>query len=216
MKRAGTLRLPARTDAPSGMSGRFYTLPPGVVLPDGVACAARVRRTAREPRPGNADANRTHGKAGVPISGASKAGNARLAPRIDGAFTGTTDEILQWAACKWGLNEEVVRAMAWQESAWRQPAVGRKQTYGILQIKPHAHPGTFPFSRDSTAFNVDYGLAWWRACYEGHFPWVPATAKGDVWGCVGLWFSGRWRDAGAERYIALIKRHARERPWGRE
>ena len=33
-------------------------------------------------------------------------------PRITGNFTGTTDEIIQWAACKWGWSDNVVRAQA--------------------------------------------------------------------------------------------------------
>ncbi len=39
----------------------------------------------------------------------------------------------------------------------------------------------------------------WRACYEGVYTWLNQTSErngtygpGDVWGCVGVWFSGRW------------------------
>ena len=38
----------------------------------------------------------------------------------DGQFTGTTDEIFQWAACKWGLPDDVLRAIAVRESTWYQ------------------------------------------------------------------------------------------------
>ena len=31
--------------------------------------------------------------------------NQQFVPRIDGKFTGTTDAILSWGSCKWGLDE---------------------------------------------------------------------------------------------------------------
>ena len=102
----------------------FGTLAPGSSLPSGDDCAGRVRRTGWEPRPENADANSTAGFSGVRIDGASGAFNARYAWRIDGNFTGTTDEIIQWAACKWGFDEDTVRAQAVQESYWRQDGLG--------------------------------------------------------------------------------------------
>jgi hypothetical protein len=43
-----------------------------------------------------------------------------LLPRVDGQFTGTTDEIFQWAACKWGLSDDMLRAIAVVESTWYQ------------------------------------------------------------------------------------------------
>jgi autotransporter family porin len=36
--------------------------------------------------------------------------------RVTGNFTGTTDEIIQWAAHKWGIDEDVVRSVATAES----------------------------------------------------------------------------------------------------
>ena len=43
-----------------------------------------------------------------------------LLQRVDGRFTGTTDEIFQWAACKWGLPDNLIRADAVIESTWFQ------------------------------------------------------------------------------------------------
>lgn len=40
--------------------------------------------------------------------------------RVDGHYEGSTDMILRWAACKWGIDEDVMRAQAWTESKWRQ------------------------------------------------------------------------------------------------
>ena len=102
------------------------------------------------------------------LDGTSTTFNSRNAPRVDGNFTGTTDEIIQWAACRWGFDEDTVRAQAVQESFWRQDAVGDfangiYQSHGLLQVKTTLHHGTDPLATVSTAFNVDYTLAWRRA-----------------------------------------------------
>lgn len=192
-------------------------VPPGTPLPSTAACAVRVRAgrpdSDIERRPGNARANRAPGARIAGISGARGSLAAAFAGRVDGAFAGTTDVIIQWAACKWGIEVDVVRAMAFQESGWHQDVVGPKGTVGLLQIKPSAHPNTLPAARTSTAFNLDYGLAWWRTCYEGGFAWVPASARGDAWGCVGLWYAGQWRTEAALGYMALVMRHVVEHPW---
>ncbi|MBI2940773.1 MAG: hypothetical protein HYY04_10085 [Chloroflexi bacterium] len=197
----------------------FATLPPDSALPDAKTCARRVRRSLREPRPDNTAANRRTGVAGVRISGASDEANARLASRIDGNFVGTTDEILQWGACKWGFDENIVRATAVVESWWRQATRGNwsgttHESFGLLQVRAPVHVGTYPWSERSTAFNVDYALAWRRSCFEGHFAaWVPASARGDEWGCLGLWASGRWYDGYAQSSISDVRQHLRERTW---
>ena len=49
-----------------------------------------------------------------------------------------------------------------------------------------------------------------RACFEGDFwdggGWLygATQVKGDMWGCVGYWYSGNWYDAGANQYIVKI------------
>ena len=49
-----------------------------------------------------------------------RAGTAGCCHRVTGHFTGTTDEIIQWAACKWGLSDNLLRAIAVRESGWYQ------------------------------------------------------------------------------------------------
>ena len=44
---------------------------------------------------------------------------------VSGNFYGTTDMILRWAACKWGIDEDVVRAEAVEESSWNPERGGR-------------------------------------------------------------------------------------------
>jgi len=36
---------------------------------------------------------------------------------------------------------------------------------------------------------------------------------GDLWGCVGRWFAGRWHTAPARRYVAHVKKYLRKRIW---
>ena len=60
--------------------------------------------------------------------------------RVTGGFTGTTDEIIQWAACKWGWSDNVVRAQAIRESEWHQDALGDKEGAGSSHCT-HDNPG---------------------------------------------------------------------------
>ena len=229
-----TIRRAPEPAAPPSMSGEFQTLPPGSRLPSAADCAASVRRSGWEPRPQNAAANRTMGSSGAKIDGADASFNARYASRVDGDFVGTTDEIIQWGACKWGFSEDMTRARAIQESNWQQSQLGDKsdspvacatigqaapcwQSYGLLQVKGTVHEETYPLAKDSTAYNVDYALAWLRACYEGAFGhWLDnGYGAGDEWGCVGAWFSGNWYDSGARHYIEGVKQHLAKRAWKR-
>lgn len=203
----------------------------GSLLAD-TSCASLVRRTGFEPRPANATPNATViGALGVSVDGASATWNGANAGRITGAFTGTTDEIIQWGACKWGMDEDLTRARVFVESRWNQFQLGDPtadpglcasmgqaapchQSFGVLQVKGTVHEGTYPASAQSTAWNVDYALAWQRACYEGAMGWLGnGYAAGDVWGCVGAWFSGRWWDAGARSYVDEVRTELAARRW---
>jgi hypothetical protein len=221
---------------------RFATLPPGSALPSSLDCASRIRRSAWEPRPGNSKANRTAGIACSEIGACSVWAKDlyAYASRVDGHFSGTTDEILQWGACKWGLDEDVLRARAVEESGWHQSTRGDHtsnprlcssfgasapcyQSYGILQIKASegiGYPDTYPYSQNSTAFNVDYSSAWLRACFDGYDTWLnsaPETTRpylaGDLWGCVGAWYSGKWHDSSAQIYIIAVKERLASKEW---
>jgi len=39
---------------------------------------------------------------------------------VDGAYAGSTDDIFRVYACKWGIDEDYVRAQAWMETGWHQ------------------------------------------------------------------------------------------------
>ncbi len=186
---------------PPGGTGVFKTLPPGSALPSGAQCAQLVR-DAPEIRPVNATQNATRGTRP----------NSRWS-RVDGNFTGTTDEILQWVACKWGVDEDMVRAQIVKESWWEMSANGDNgESFGLAQVRNgYGHESAFVDNNaiNSTAYNVDYAYASWRACFEGEYTWLNdpgiergrTYAAGDAWGCFGTWFSGRWYTPAAVGYI---------------
>lgn len=226
---------------------RFITLPPGAILPGESPCAARVRRSSWEPRSDNTTANQrvptpqqvAQLASWGPDDGVDEKADS-LRKEITGNFTGTTDEILQWVACKWGIDEDIVRAEAIVESTWHQNYLGDwttdqsvcppetwngqgcYQSYGILQLKFYYFQSTWPMSRDDTAFSAEYVYAVIRTCYEGWttylFDRVPAPGypryhAGDIWGCLGRWFSGGWYDQGAIDYINQVKTQLAEKDW---
>ncbi len=211
-----------------GGSGRFATLPPGSDLPGGADCAARVRATP-EVRAANVPYNSTRGT-----------GSHDLYPRVDGAFTGTTDEIIQWAACKWGIDEDLARAQVAIESWWDMRNAGDMTTdqshchpefrtgsgecaesIGLMQVRFLYHGDAFEDANAirSSAYNLDYAFAIWRECYEGRLGWLNDVDKGaeyrggDVEGCLGVWFSGRWYTDAAVGYIARVDDYLARRVW---
>jgi hypothetical protein len=211
-------------------AGYFKTLPPGAKLPTGKQCAARIHRSKWEPKPQNKTANHKVLKpAGVPNNTAFDAAwQKKYKPRINGKFQGTTDEIIQWASCKWGIGDNLTRARAVLESGWVQSTMGdytsRKSScppgwktlpcptsFGLLQSKWNYRPGTYPRTKVSTAFNVDSALAEMRGCLDGMM-WFGTQSRGDLWGCVGIWFSGSFHN-GDSQYVAKVKSILAAEPW---
>jgi hypothetical protein len=112
----------------------------------------------------------------------------------DGLDDPSTDDLVQWAAHKWGIPEDWLRAEYVQESYWSsfqlgdaadvgaawydhypvqaRIAGGRKvyQSMGITQVKwaPDGSigPGAEPLRWKSTAFNTDYQAAMIRLYYD--------------------------------------------------
>ena len=57
-------------------------------------------------------------------------------------------------------------------------------------------------------------LAWLRGCYDGNYAyWLPETARGDLWGCVGVWYAGVWKTPAANFYIGTIQRQYADKAW---
>jgi hypothetical protein len=215
----------ATTSADRATAARGATRPARtrpVAIRDKVA-AWYVGGTSRrwEPRPRNRRANH-HIPSRRAIRHFRHASNLprRYRRRVTGHYSGTTDQILQWGAYKWGFSPEVFRAVATIESWWKQRAVGDNgQSMGIMQIK-RGHHCCYPLTRTSTAFNVDYYGAWLRAMYDGTARWLNSVPRGeryrrgDLWGSVGVWYSGRWHRDTAE-YIRRVKRIINKHVWRR-
>ncbi len=199
---------PTATATPvAGYVAHFYALAPHATLPSGATCAAEIAPSTWESRPDNATANHTVPTASQlsifhsqPLYSGSSPASDYL--RVDGNYTGTTDQIIRWSACKWGLDEDIVRAQVANESWWHQSAVGDWTTdqsscstslwngwtgsgcylaYGLLQA--HANEwGAWPEMRDSTAFSLDMVGAYRRACMNGDISYLagrtnPATGN---------------------------------------
>ena len=222
--------IPTPTETgPPVAGGYFRLLAVGAPLPAEQECTARVRRSSWEPRPANRDANqRMPGSLALPVNPDYDAEwNLRYRPRITGAFTGTTDEIIQWAACKWGLSDEMLRAQAVIESNWLQSAEGDLESrsrghctpgdtrdpcpvsFGLLQNKWYYNAGAYPMLRTMTSFHMDWSAAKLRGCYDGR-SWFPG---GDIWGCLGAWYSGTWNDSAGDAYTARVRGSMDAKPW---
>lgn len=275
-----TAALAANTPPPP--DGYFTTTAPAGTwntLPTSATCKASVNASTWEPRQDNYVPNHTVDsitaihqslESRPKDSNYDSRWNSWLQPRIGGQYKATTDKIFQWAACKWGIPDNVLRSMAVRESTWYQREVypsGRcvwdygcgdafpsatadSQTYcdGVDQFgynyqadfgqglcpktwsitgimawdapaweapnPPYAgnQNGSFPFSRDSTAFAEDYMGSYLRGCYNGWIHWLNKSG-GDLWGCVGSWYSGDWHSAAANGYISRVQNEINNHTW---
>ncbi len=183
-----------------------------------VAAASRVNDTRREPRPGNAQPNQRR-PSEAQLEDFRRRSEMVYRRHVTGRFRGTTDEILQWAARKWGFDPDLFRAVATVESYWKMSAVGDGGlSFGIFQMKRTYHC-CVPLSSRYTAFNADYYGAILRAYYDGRQKWLNDVERGeryragDIWGSVGSWYAGRWRTDAALEYIRRVQRTLRDEPW---
>lgn len=143
--------------------------------------------------------------------------------RVTGNYTGTTDEVIQWAAYRNRIPVDVARAVAVVESYYVMSTVGDDgDSFGLFQMRRPYHC-CLPIMRADAAFNADYWGAIIRAFYDGRQTWLNTVsgngrpyAAGDLWGSLGAWASGRWHDAAAETYIAKVKQVLDDRPWETE
>ena len=205
------------------------------IAPAPETIAANAAANARRPSAAELDAFRNgqedkYGRTAVKFN--------PLAARVTGGFSGTTDEILQWAAHKWGIPEDVVRAVAVNESSWRMhkrsdratvanprayPAQSRVpgtsdvyQSLGITQIKwtpAGLHTGTEPLRWKSTAFAVDYWAATIRYYFDGRCDWCGKRySAGQAWASIGAWYDPSPWGASTD-YVDHVKTWMAQRTW---
>lgn len=239
---------PVPTLAPVLQPITVWRVPGSAPLSDGEA-AARVS-PAVETRPENAAANSYRPSAAEiqtfltgqrdPYGRLPAEYNPALA-KVTGDFVGTTDEILQWAAHKWGIPEDLARAVAVTESWWRQDGYGDRRTVsdptlypvqsrisgtsdvyeslGLMQIKwrpdGSVGTGTEPLRWKSTAFNADFWAASVRYYYDGACYWCGATySAGQEQLSIGAWYSPYpWGNSGQQGYATKVWDHAAKRTW---
>jgi autotransporter family porin len=147
-------------------------------------------------------------------------------------------------ACKWGIDEDVVRAQTAKESYWFQRNVGDfttdtsrcvpghelgedgregecPESIGMMPVRYPYFVATIADAVTSTAYNLDIAYAVWRTCFEGEEEWLGEVdagreyAAGDMWGCVGRWFAGRWYTDPAIEYMTAVQDYYEDRIWER-
>ena len=151
----------------------------------------------------------------------------------------STDDMIEWAAYKWGVPENLVRAQMFVESGWSMGQRGDRRDWatpvgdryparavidadsvweslGIAQIRwRHTvpwNPGVEPLRWQSTGFAVDYSQALVRYYYDGLCGWCgEGYAAGDADGAYRAYFSGSWTRG--QRYADRVRATAAAEPW---
>ncbi len=163
----------ASSSLPPPRGGYFSLLPVGSwsSLPSDGTCAAKVHYSTWEPRPDNSKRNHVkpdpaavHRSLGARTLAAGGSYDPRwdrwLRQRVDGQFAGTTDEIFQWAACKWGLSDDMLRAIAVRESTWYQYETYRSGRpvvdWGSGDMMPAGTAGANTYCNGIAGYGFDY------------------------------------------------------------
>lgn len=225
-------------DPPAG-SWRVYRIPlnelsaagkmiSGVLLQDGkgtsqpIILVDEVRLTSvasaagdsPEVRPQNTEANQTPGRPTDPTKFNMYQSFKPYYEKIDGDYVGTTEQILAWAAKKWGFDQlgypDLAKAMAVAETWWRQGHIGANGELGILQVHPKYWPDAEP-ARWSTAYAADYAMAVVRHYYDGN-SWLRDNTKGNIRNSVAAWECGCGSNGGGS-YTTTVFKYYDSKPW---
>jgi hypothetical protein len=151
----------------------------------------------------------------------------------------STDDIIEWAAYKWGIPANLVRAQMVVESGWSMGYKGDRRDWGrpvarhypapavidedsvweslgIAQIRwRHTvpwNPGVKQLRWNSTGFALDWSQALLRYYYDGYCDWCgPDYRAGDADGAYRAYFSGSW--SAGHGYAKSVRRRAASKPW---
>ena len=251
-----TYRLPPGAPAPPPSARcpvprpqTTWRAPGSAPLADAVAAACVAR--SGENRPQNAQQNAKAPTAGelelfrgaTDASGRTPAEyNANFARVTGGAARyglRSTDDLIEWAAYKWGVPEDLVRGQMVMESGWSMLQTGDRRDWampvaslyparavidsdsvweslGIAQIRwRHTvpwNPGVEPLRWQSTAFALDYSQALIRYYFDGYCDWCGAGyAAGDADGAYRTYVSGSWSEG--QWYADGVRSNAASKPW---
>jgi hypothetical protein len=151
----------------------------------------------------------------------------------------STDDIIEWAAYKWGIPEDFVRGQMVMESGWSMLQKGDRRDWpapvahlypelavidadsvweslGIAQIRwRHTvpwNPGVEPLRWQSTGFALDYSQALVRYYYDGRCDWCgDGYVAGDPDGAYRAYVSGSWAEG--QWYADGVRHNAATKPW---
>jgi hypothetical protein len=151
----------------------------------------------------------------------------------------STDDIIEWAAYKWGVPEDFVRGQMVMESGWSMLQKGDRRDWpapiahlypelavidadsvweslGIAQIRwRHSvpwNPGVEPLRWQSTGFALDYSQALIRYYYDGRCDWCgDGYVAGDPDGAYRAYVSGSWAEG--QWYADGVRHNAATKPW---
>ncbi len=151
----------------------------------------------------------------------------------------STDDIIEWAAYKWGIPEDFVRGQMVMESGWSMLQKGDRRDWatpvshlypelavidadsvweslGIAQIRwRHTvpwNPGVEPLRWQSTGFALDYSQALIRYYYDGYCDWCgDGYTAGDPDGAYRMYVSGSWSEG--QWYADGVRSNAASKPW---
>jgi len=122
---------PAATGTPTPTATHYFMLVPGASLPSESSCITAVNASPiAENAPWNQDDGTGYNSNQPPPGGVpsyfyqyapccTELPNSDFAA-VDGAYSGSTDDIFRVYACKWGIDEDYIRAQALIESHWHQ------------------------------------------------------------------------------------------------
>jgi hypothetical protein len=167
-----------------------------------------------EIRPGNSVANNTRGRPTRPELFNVDHSFRPYYDKINGDYVGTTEQILQWAARKWGFDRlgypDLAKAMAVAESWWHQSAANPSGARGILQVHTGHWPDTDP-AITSTAYNADYAMAVVRYLYDPG-SWLRGGTTGNISNAVAAWECGCGYNGWAH-YATQVLSYNVTKPW---
>jgi hypothetical protein len=151
----------------------------------------------------------------------------------------STDDMIEWAAYKWGIPEDFVRGQMVMESGWSMLQTGDRRDWampvahfypelavidddsvweslGIAQIRwRHTvpwNPGVEPLRWQSTGFALDYSQALIRYYYDGRCDWCgDGYLAGDPDGAYRTYVSGSWSEG--QWYADGVRSNAASKPW---
>jgi hypothetical protein len=245
---------PSPTPTPSPTPSPQTTWAPVGAVPAGdSSAAARVTHVA-EVRPGNVaandyvptDAELAAYRSTVDANGQTPVQADPMTQYVtgrSGLTNPSTDDLIQWAAHKWGIPEDIIRAEMAQESWWQQGALGDLttvsgawyvvyptaaqvagtsqvyQSMGISQVRWRPDGtvgvGTNTLRWKSTAFNLDDYGATVRYYYNGDCTWCGAGyTAGQAWSSIGAWNNPvPWNNAAAQSYVQSVQNYLNTRVW---